>query len=123
MAVLGLSFVGCAVAIESDLIGPEAAAKWVAETPDIQVLDVRTPAEYAEGHLKDAIRVTWGEDDFEKQAKAALDLKRPVLVYCRSGRRSTAATESLQKLGFKNLKNLEGGIVAWQKAGKTVIKP
>ncbi len=66
--------------------------------------------------------VTWGEKDFEKQALAQLAKDKPVLVYCRSGRRSTAAAEVLAKLGFDVIRNLEGGIIAWQKAGKPVVK-
>ncbi len=82
---------------------------------------VRTPKEYAEGHLEGARNVTWG-DDFEKQWKAA-DIKKrfTVAVYCRGGRRSKAAAEALAKMGYKVI-NLDGGIMAWRKAGKPVVK-
>ena len=89
--------------------------------PDAQLVDVRTPKEYAEGHLEGARNVTWG-DDFEKQWKAA-DIKKrfTVAVYCRGGRRSKAAAEALAKMGYKVI-NLDGGIMAWRKAGKPVVK-
>ena len=86
------------------------------------VVDIRTDDEFKAGHLKGSTLVTWGEKDFEKQALAKLSKDKPVLVYCRSGRRSTAASEALAKLGFSKIHNLEGGITAWQKAGKEVTK-
>ena len=87
----------------------------------VVLVDVRTPKEYAEGHLEGATNVAWG-DDFEKQWKAAGIKKRfTVAVYCRSGRRSKAAATALVKQGYKVIE-LEGGIMAWQKAGKPVVK-
>ena len=88
---------------------------------DVRLIDVRTPKEYAEGHLEGARNVTWG-DDFEKQWKAA-DIKKrfTVAVYCRGGRRSKAAAKELVKMGY-NVIDLDGGIMAWQKAGKPVVK-
>lgn len=87
----------------------------------VVLVDVRTPKEFAEGHLEGATNVTWG-DDFEKQWKAAgIKNRFTVAVYCRSGRRSKAAATALVKQGY-NVIELEGGIVAWQKAGKPVVK-
>ena len=87
----------------------------------VVLVDVRTPKEYAEGHLQGATNVTWG-DDFEKQWNAAGIKKRfTVAVYCRSGRRSKAAAKELVKMGY-NVIDLDGGIMAWQKAGKPVVK-
>ena len=87
----------------------------------VVLVDVRTPKEYAEGHLEGARNVTWG-DDFGKQWKAA-DIKKrfTVAVYCRGGRRSKAAAKELVKMGY-NVVDLDGGIMAWQKAGKPVVK-
>ena len=87
----------------------------------VVLVDVRTPKEFAEGHLEGATNVVWG-DDFEKQWKVAGIKKRfTVAVYCRSGRRSKAAASALVKQGYKVIE-LEGGIMAWQKAGKPVVK-
>ena len=91
------------------------------QSKSVVLVDVRTPKEYAEGHLQGATNVTWG-DDFEKQWNAAGIKKRfTVAVYCRSGRRSKAAAKELVKMGY-NVINLDGGIMAWQKAGKPVVK-
>lgn len=91
------------------------------QSKSVVLVDVRTPKEYAEGHLQGATNVTWG-DDFEKQWNAAGIKKRfTVAVYCRSGRRSKAAAKELVKMGY-NVIDLDGGIMAWQKAGKPVEK-
>ena len=120
-----MMLVSCATgwAQQDNEIGVDEAAKWLADNPQVQVLEnVRRPEEFKAGHLKAAILVTWGEEDFEKQSLEKLSKDKPVLVYCRSGRRSTEASEALTGLGFKQLRNLEGGITAWQESGKEVAK-
>jgi rhodanese-related sulfurtransferase len=88
----------------------------------VQILDVRTREEWDQGRLKDAKLATVTEDGFLDKAKALLDPKKPVLVYCRSGRRSALAAEQLRAAGFTPVHDLAGGIVAWEKAGKPVVK-
>jgi rhodanese-related sulfurtransferase len=90
-------------------------------TPDVQLLDVRTPDEYADGHIAGAVLVDVNESDFEEKAVAVLDASRPVAVYCRSGRRSSRAASLLTARGYK-VTNLEGGVMAWQDAGKALVK-
>ena len=75
------------------------------------ILDVRTEEEYAEGHIPNAILIP----DYEIETKAEKILKdknKLILVYCRSGRRSKLAAESLIKLGYTNIKEF-GGIIDW----------
>ncbi|BDD08938.1 hypothetical protein FUAX_13700 [Fulvitalea axinellae] len=84
------------------------------------LLDVRTPAEYEAGHLKNAININWHSDEFKAKV-SKLDKSKTVYVYCRSGRRSANASEAMRKMGFKKALNVEGGILAWKKEGfKTV---
>lgn len=97
----------------------EAAEKRLAS--GAQLLDVRTKEEWAEGHLKGAALVTVTEEGFLEKAKAVLDPKKPVVVYCRSGKRSAKATEQLRANGY-TVFDLEGGIIAWKAAGKPVEK-
>lgn len=89
--------------------------------PEVQLLDVRTPDEYAEGHIAGAVLVDVNESDFEDKAVAVLDASRPVAVYCRSGRRSARAANLLSGQGCQ-VTNLAGGILAWQDAGKALVK-
>lgn len=98
----------------------EQAEKLIAD--GIQLLDVRTEEEWNEGHLKGAKRVDITAEGFLEKAKATLDPKKPVLVYCRSGGRSAKATKALREAGFTTVHDMDGGITAWQKAGKPVEK-
>lgn len=86
-----------------------------------QLLDVRTKEEWDEGHLKGATLITVTEEGFLDKAKATLDPKKGVVVYCRSGRRSAKAAAWLRSAGF-TVYDLDGGITAWKAAGKPVVK-
>lgn len=87
----------------------------------VQLLDVRTEAEFSEGHIaSDKVKnIDYRQPDFIKQADGELDKGRPVAVYCRSGRRSMDAARLLAKRGFEVI-NLKGGILEWQERGKPV---
>ena len=86
-------------------------AKYIANG-DVQLVDVRTPEEYSEGHIEGARNINLFDDDFIEKAQAELDSSRPVAVYCRSGKRSAEAAQKLSGKGFK-VANLKGGILAW----------
>ena len=87
----------------------------------VQLVDVRTQEEFAENHLPGAINIDWRGDGFSEKAQQKLDKARPVMVYCRSGRRSAEAAATLDGIGFKTY-NLKGGILAWTAGGKRVTK-
>lgn len=89
--------------------------------PDVQIVDVRTPEEFAEGHLENAINIDITADDFESKI-AALDKEKPVMVYCKAGGRSAKASSRLNELGFKNISDLEGGIINWNSENKPIVK-
>lgn len=95
--------------------------RMIDEQSDLQVLDVRRPAEYAAGHAPRAANAPLG--GHLKEEAAHLDPSRPVAVICAGGYRSSAATSILQPLGFRRLYNVEGGTGAWIAAGYTVEKP
>lgn len=84
-----------------------------------QLLDVRTPAEYQSGHLKNALLADWNDNAEFKKRTSALDKNKPIYTYCLSGVRSAAATQWLIAQGFTAY-NLTGGINAWKKANKPV---
>ena len=88
----------------------------------IVVLDVRTADEHKEVRIAGSKNMDFTEGDFEKKT-GELDKSKSYLVHCASGRRSTNSLEVLQKLGFQHLYHLDGGIKAWQAAGKPVEKP
>ena len=68
-------------------LAPEEFAKAI-ESGEYAVLDVRTPEEYAEGHLHNAANVNWFGSDFVDQVKKGYPANTPLAVYCRSGKRS-----------------------------------
>jgi len=84
-------------------------------TPLAQLIDVRTPGEFNGGYIKNAVNMDWNNVNFSKEA-TKLDKNNPVFVYCLSGGRSAAAAASLRKSGFKEVIELQGGIMAWQAA-------
>lgn len=89
---------------------------------EAQILDVRTPEEWNEGIVEGAIMYNFYNDDFDANLKK-LDKEKPVAVYCKSGGRSGKSMKKLNKLGFKVVYNLDGGMGAWKKAGKSTVKP
>jgi rhodanese-related sulfurtransferase len=90
-------------------------------TPNVQLVDVRTPQEFANGHLENAKNVNFNDPEF-KQKIALLDKTKPIAVYCGVGGRSGRASKVLVELGFKDISDLAGGITAWLAANKKVVK-
>src|SRR6185503_20910590 len=72
----------------------------IRELSPTMVLDVRTPEEFAKGHLPNAKNFNWNGNSFEQQI-AMLDKAKPVFVYCLSGMRSTSAASKMRSEGFK----------------------
>ncbi|SCY43072.1 thioredoxin domain-containing protein [Flavobacterium caeni] len=93
-----------------------ALSEQLKKDPKIQLIDVRTPGEYAGGHIADAPNIDWNGDNFEQKV-AVFDKTKPVYVYCKVGGRSTAAGHKLLAMGFTEVYNLEGGILKWDAAG------
>ncbi len=84
---------------------------------NIQLIDVRTPGEYAGGHIGNAANIDINSDDFAQKV-GALDKSKPVYVYCLSGGRSASAASALQQMGFQEIYNLAGGVMKWKAEGK-----
>ena len=89
--------------------------------PVVQLLDVRTRDEFDEGHIAGATLIDVNDSTFVEQAMVVIDKQRPVAVYCRSGRRSARAANLLTNQGCQ-VTNLVGGVMAWQDAGKELVK-
>jgi thioredoxin 1 len=86
----------------------------IAETPAAQVIDVRTPEEFSNGHIVNAQNMNWN-GDFDKQI-INLDKSKPVFVYCLSGGRSASAASKMRSSGFKTVYELNGGMMKWRAA-------
>ena len=85
----------------------------------VQLIDVRTPQEFASGHLPNAVNINISDPDFEKKMQG-LDKNKPVLVYCKSGGRSGRACSQLKDLEFTTIIDIDGGITDWQASGKPI---
>lgn len=88
---------------------------------NVQLLDVRAQEEFDEGHIAGAALVDVNDTAFVSKAIAILDPQRQVAVYCRSGRRSARAASLLAAQGLR-VTNLDGGVIAWQASGRTLVK-
>ncbi|SEK99264.1 Rhodanese-related sulfurtransferase [Colwellia chukchiensis] len=85
------------------------------------VLDVRTPAEFAEGHIAGAINIS--HDTIKENLAKIIQFKdQTVVVHCRSGRRAISAENDLRAAGFSDLRHLEGDMNAWQAADLPLVK-
>jgi rhodanese-related sulfurtransferase len=80
------------------------------------VLDVRSPEEFAKGHVPGALNVDINAPGFASKV-STFDKSKPILLNCHAGSRGAIASAELAKLGFKTVCNLEGGLAAWEKAG------
>ncbi|MDV4111494.1 thioredoxin [Elizabethkingia anophelis] len=105
---------------ESSLPAIEFSKK-LGQTKDVQLVDVRTPDEFRNGHLKNAMNIDWSADDFNEKSKA-LDKSKPVFVYCMSGPRSMAAAAKLKEMGFKNVYEMQGGMMKWRNTSLPEVK-
>lgn len=123
-ASLFLSAVG-AFAGAPETLTPQAADSLVkasAKAPgSLTLLDVRTPEEFSQGHLRGALLCDIKSSDFEAKV-AKLPRAGKYLLYCRSGHRSGMALERMKAMGFADVRHVAGGIQAWNAAGLPVVK-
>lgn len=104
----------------AQLVTVPEAEKLIADKK-VVVLDVRTPSEFAAGHIAGATNLDFHDKDF--QAKLGkLDKSQPYLVHCAVGGRSGKAGKLMSTMDFKSVYDLKGGLTAWEKAGKPVEK-
>ena len=106
------------VQVTSKVLTVEEYEKAIAN-PDIQLVDVRTPAEFSSGHIDKAININVMDATFTNEI-SKLDKQKPVYIYCRSGARSQRAAATLMQNGFIQIIDLQGGINSWNAAGKVV---
>ena len=120
-AVLGIALLsGCGGSSGSVQTVDPVAWLTSASQPGTVVVDVRTPAEYAAGHLDGAINIDVESAGFDQQI-AALETSTTYAVYCQSGRRSGLAAAAMDRAGFAHVVNLDGGIADLAGAGGQVV--
>jgi len=97
-------------------VEPKEFSQKIDSTPNAQILDVRTPEEYASEHIDHATNVNWNGADFEAKAKG-FDKSKPVYVYCMSGGRSKKASSKLAEMGFTKVYEMDGGFIKYNAEG------
>jgi rhodanese-related sulfurtransferase len=101
---------------EIKVISPQEVYDAVSNSKNLQLIDVRTQKEFGEDHLETAQNICVTDDDF-KEKVAKLDKEEPVYLYCRSGKRSAKAAQIMKEMGFKEIYDMEGGILNWDSQG------
>jgi len=114
-----LLLAGCSSSTGAIDLGVSEFSTKVAEAGVI-TLDVRTPIEFAEGHIEGARLIDFQSGNFENDI-AALDKNATYAVYCRSGNRSGQAVKVMQDAGFMNVFNMNGGVIDWANAGLPLV--
>ena len=93
-------------------ISIEEAYNWINSANAPTLIDVRTPAEYADGHLAGSTMIDYKDSSFDTEIDK-LDKDATYLIYCRSGNRSGKAVHKMIGMGFTDVTNMEGGYNAW----------
>jgi len=96
-------------------------SEMLAENSDIVLIDVRTPEEFQEGHLDGAQLINFYDANFQADVEK-LDTAKKYVVYCRSGGRSSKSVSAMKKMGFEDVYNMSGGVLAWQRADLELVK-
>jgi rhodanese-related sulfurtransferase len=102
-------------------VSPKVFSEQVKATKNPVLLDVRTPEEFAEGYIPNAVNIDFYKPDFKTQI-ARLNKEQTYFVYCKTGGRSASTVDIMRKEGFKNVVDLDGGFLAWEKAKLPIVK-
>ena len=102
------------------LVSPQQALE-LSATDGVTVIDVRTPEEFAAGHIDGATMIDFYADTFADQI-GALDQDATYLLYCQSGNRSGQAVALMQQLGFRQVYDMAGGVVAYGRSGLPLVR-
>lgn len=122
LPLLLLAFAACTQPTAKTLGMAEGKALLAAKDPNLQIVDLRTPAEINQtGIIEGAIVMNFNAGDFDKKVKQ-LDKNHPVFLYCAAGGRSASAAQQLQQQGFKTVYDFSPGMSGWLRAGNKTVK-
>jgi len=114
-AATGTAIAQDAEIVDSTTIGADELMSRIEAETAPTILDVRTPEEFAAGHVPGAINIPYTELE-ERYSELELEGSDELVVYCQSGRRAAIAEAALSELGFTNVRDLDGHIAAWKQA-------
>ena len=115
-------FLGCGQkkSLNDKLLSAQEFKNFI-DSADVHLIDVRTPNEFNQGHIEGALNIDFIAHDFRKQLEQ-LSHDKPIVIYCRTGRRSGLTTKTLLELGFNEIYDLKNGTISWQKEGFKLVK-
>ncbi|MGL4631334.1 MAG: thioredoxin domain-containing protein [Leadbetterella sp.] len=108
-----ISFSSCQSQVKKTVLSPTEFKTSLSNAIGATLIDVRTQGEYTQGAIANATNMDWNEGDFTEKV-TTLDKSKPVYLYCLAGKRSSAAAEKLASLGFKQIYELDGGMLKWR---------
>ena len=123
IAIITSMSIGCSIGQVIEDITAQEGFALIQENegnPDFIIVDVRTPEEFVNGHLEDAINLNINSEDFLDELQE-LDKDKTYLIYCRSGSRSAQAVAVMEELGYKEVYDM-GGIMDWTAEGFHIVK-
>ncbi len=112
MSLLSMLFGGSAANENTKLLSPEEFKEHILKK-NVQLIDVRTPREFNASHIKGAKNIDFYSGSFKTEFNK-LNKNKPLYIYCRTGSRSRHASNKLYEMGFKEIYDLQGGIVRWK---------
>ncbi len=118
--VFSFSLASCSFQVPQNVLEPEGFDKLSKEIKGSVIIDVRTPEEFNQGFIENAINIDYRGIEFDRQI-SELDTVKTYFVYCKSGGRSSSAAFYMRRHGFDNVYELKGGIENWKKKGLPVI--
>ena len=112
--------ISCSHNAQKAELSPKEFQTKINDYPKKVILDVRTKQEFEAGFIENAINIDWTEDNFSEKIQT-FDKEVPIFVYCLSGGRSSAAANKLRSLKFKNIFELNGGLMKWKNANLPLV--
>ena len=122
IALSAVLLTGCSNGNESTMTLDAVGFQAKTQEAGVVILDVRTKAEFDEGHIANAININVESSEFLSEI-SKLDKSKTYAVYCRSGRRSADALAKMTNEQFISLSHLDGGVIDWTNAGLPLVKP
>lgn len=110
--------------IEVVKLSPKEASAFIESNrnnPDFMLIDIRTPGEYADGHIPTSINMSLHSEGFEADV-GRLDRGKTYMIYCRTGRRVASAVDIMEKAGFTKVYGIAGDILSWRSEGLPLVK-
>lgn len=125
IAFLAITQLGCkkkeANEVQKNAITVVTPSDFKEKSKDQTIIDIRTPEEFKQGHIENAVNINFFDSDFLERMNQ-YDKEKPLFIYCRSGNRTSSASKKLARSGFQEVYDLQGGILNWMRSNNEINK-